>query len=700
VQFTAQGTFSDGTKRDLTNLVTWTATAPVATISSGGLAKTYTQGSSVITAAFNTPGGLISGTSTLTVTAPTLVSISVQPAATTVVAGNTVQFTAQGTFGDGTTQDLTNLVTWTATAPVATISPGGLAKTYTQGSSVITAAFNTPGGLISGTATLTVTAAPTLVSISVQSAVTTVAAGNTVQFTAQGTYSDGTKQDLTNLVTWTATAPVATISPGGLAKTYTQGSTVITAAFNTPGGLISGTATLTVTAPALVSIAVVNSSNPVLGGSSVTAKIARGTSHRFSAYGIYSDGSQNVLRAVWSVIPNPNSIASINGGLAIGLSPGTVTIIATDSATSISGSATLIVTPASPTHIVVSPVAQTIAPLTWLQFRALGEFNDNTTQDVTGDVKWSSTAPAVAKISILGPNVFATGVAAGSTMIQASLGGFPGTAPLTVSSASLISIAFTPEPAGLPIGSILSFGAVGTFSDGTKQQINLGSAWSITPNDGSIATIAAVDYYGARVAGVAAGSAMLEVQLGGVSKTAVLSVQSVSSVAIAPNPVTIALGTSQQFKATATLADGTTQDVTSSVTWVSTTPTIATITYAGWVTGIAPGTTTIGAEIGGQFTTAQLTVTSATMASLAITPTAPADVALGGTQQYKATGRFSDLTTQDLTNQVTWSSSDPGVAVVDGFGAASITGPGIATVKASGSINGSAATDQKVLTMH
>jgi len=701
VQFTAQGTFSDGTKRDLTNLVTWTATAPVATISSGGLAKTYTQGSSVITAAFNTPGGLISGTATLTVTAPTLVSISVQPAATTVVVGNTVQFTAQGTFGDGTTRDLTNLVTWTATAPVATISPGGLAKTYTQGSSVITAAFNTPGGLISGTATLTVTAAPTLVSISVQPAVTTVTAGHTVQFTAQGTFSDGTTQDLTNLVTWTATAPVATIAPGGLAKTYIKGSADITAAFNTPGGLISGTATLTVTAQALVSIVVLNASNPVPIGSSVTTKIARGTSHRFSAWGIYSDGSQNIVKAVWSVTPNPNSIASINGGRAIGLSPGTVTIIATDPATSISGSATLIVTAANPTRIVVSPVAQTIAPLTWLLFAAVGEFNDNTTQNVTEDVTWSSTAPAVATIhNFGGSNIFATGVAAGSTMIQASLGGFQGNDPLTVSSASLISIAFTPEPAGLLIGSNVGFRAVGTFSDGTQQQINLGSAWSITPKDGSIAKITGLGYSGVSVAGIASGSAMLEVQLGVVSKTAVLSVQSVSSVAIAPNPVTIAQGTSRRFTATATLADGTTQDVTSSVTWVSTTPTIATITNAGWVTGLAPGTTTIGAEIGGQFATAPLTVTSAIMASLAITPTAPADVALGGTQQYKATGRFSDLTTQDLTNQVTWSSSDPGVAVVDGFGTASITGPGTATVKASGSINGSAATDQKVLTMH
>ena len=429
MQFTAQGTFSDGTKRDLTTLVTWTATAPVATISSGGLAKTYTQGSSVITAAFNTPGGLISGTATLTVTAPTLVSISVQPAATTVVVGNTVQFTAQGTFGDGTTQDLTTLVTWTATAPVATISSGGLATTYTQGSSVITAAFNTPGGLISGTATLTVTAAPTLVSISVQSAVTTVAAGNTVQFTAHGTYSDGTTQDLTTLVTWTATAPVATISSGGLAKTYTQGSSVITAAFNTPSGLISGTATLAVTAPALVSIGISDTTSlpPVV--KPPTFKIPMGTSFRIFAYGIYTDGSERTLNAVWSVTPNPNSIARITNGRAIGLSAGTVTVNATDSATSISGSATLIVTDATVTGIVVSPVGQTIAPLTQVFFTALGEFSDGTTQIVTQDVKWSSTAPAVATVATPGYPGLATAVAAGSTMIQASLGSVTGTDP-------------------------------------------------------------------------------------------------------------------------------------------------------------------------------------------------------------------------------------------------------------------------------
>jgi uncharacterized protein YjdB len=354
------------------------------------------------------------------------------------------------------------------------------------------------------------------------------------------------------------------------------------------------------------------------------------------------------------------------------------------------------------TGIVVSPVGRTIAPSTYLFFTALGEFSDNTTQDVSLDVHWSSTAPAVA--TIVPYSGFATGVATGSTTIQASLGSTTGTAPLTVSSASPVSITLTPASAGAAVGSIVIFRATGTFSDGTQQPLSRVTEWTITPSNGSIAT---VDNLGV-VTAVAAGSAMVKAQFGAVSQTAVITVQSVTSVAITPNPATIAQGTRQQFKAIATLADGTTQDVSLSVKWTSTSPNIATINNqpadsvypAGLATGLAPGTTTITAEVDGQFATAQLTVTSATMTSLAITPTAPADVALGRTQQYRATGRFSDLTIQDLTNQVTWSSSEPGVAVVDGFGAASITGHGTATVKASGSINGRAATDQKVLTAH
>ena len=63
-------------------------------------------------------------------------------------------------------------------------------------------------------------------------------------------------------------------------------------------------------------------------------------------------------------------------------------------------------------------------------------------------------------------------------------------------------------------------------------------------------------------------------------------------------------------------------------------------------------------------------------------------------------GTFSDSTTQDVSYQVTWSSSSPNVAVVTATGLATSTGVGATTVKAAGNINENAATNQVLLTVH
>jgi hypothetical protein len=93
----------------------------------------------------------------LTVTAVPLVSILVTPANPTIIAGLTKQFTAIGTYSDGTSFDITALVTWTSgTTAVATVlSTSGLAIGVAAGTSTITAAL----GTISGSTLLTVTAA-------------------------------------------------------------------------------------------------------------------------------------------------------------------------------------------------------------------------------------------------------------------------------------------------------------------------------------------------------------------------------------------------------------------------------------------------------------------------------------------------------------------------------------------------------------
>ena len=71
-----------------------------------------------------------------------------------------------------------------------------------------------------------------------------IATGNQQQFTATGTYSDGSLQNLTNFVTWTSTTPgVATIHHTGLATGVNTGTTTIQAT----SGAINGSTGLTVT---------------------------------------------------------------------------------------------------------------------------------------------------------------------------------------------------------------------------------------------------------------------------------------------------------------------------------------------------------------------------------------------------------------------------------------------------------------------
>jgi uncharacterized protein YjdB len=88
------------------------------------------------------------------------------------------------------------------------------------------------------------------------------------------------------------------------------------------------------------------------------------------------------------------------------------------------------------------------------------------------------------------------------------------------------------------------------------------------------------------------------------STTAPSTVSSVSVSGTAP-----ALGAGAQFTATATLSNGTTQDVTSLATWQSSDTTEATVSSTGVVTAIAAGTVNVTATYQSVTGTEQITLT-------------------------------------------------------------------------------------------
>ncbi len=144
-------------------------------------------------------------------------------------------------------------------------------------------------------------------------------------------------------------------------------------------------------------------------------------------------------------------------------------------------------------------------------------------------------------------------------------------------------------------------------------------------------------------------------------------------------PYAIPAGSTEQLTATGHYSDSSTQDLTNSVTWGAT-PGAVTINSTGLATGVTPGTSTITATLGAVQGSATLTVPA--LLSIAVTPAFPS-ISGTNTQQFAATGTYSDSSTQDLTNSVTWASSTPAAATINSTGLAKGVAPGTTTISAT-----------------
>src|SRR5258708_26854527 len=184
---------------------------------------------------------------------------------------------------------------------------------------------------------------------------------------------------------------------------------------------------------------------------------------------------------------------------------------------------------------------------------------------------------------------------------------------------------------------------------------------------------------------VAAGTTTITATLGGVSGSTTLTVTAatLTSIAVTPANPSLPLGLTQQFTATGTFSDSTTQDLTTQVTWSSSSPGVATISNAGGskglATSVAAGTTIITATLGSVSGNTTLTVHALTLVSITVTPANPT-LTKGTTQQFTATGHYSDLSNPNLTTQVTWSSSKSAVVSISNAGGAK----GLAKPKSKG----------------
>ncbi|MBT9587086.1 beta-propeller fold lactonase family protein [bacterium] len=213
-----------------------------------------------------------------------------------------------------------------------------------------------------------------------------------------------------------------------------------------------------------------------------------------------------------------------------------------------------------------------------------------------------------------------------------------------------------PNQSNIAAGTSQQFQATLFVSDGTQLDVTPAVQWE--SSDPSVASVGSDGL----ARGLTQGTATIRAQGQNLSSAATLTVSAARlvSLSLAPTAASTPAGLAQQFTATGLFTNGARQDLTSQVDWTVLDGTVASINASGLATALKVGTTRVKAEFGSLTAETGWNVSNARLDTLRVTP-ADALTAPGSSRRYQAFADFSDHTTREVTQEVTWESSAPSV---------------------------------------
>jgi uncharacterized protein YjdB len=247
-------------------------------------------------------------------------------------------------------------------------------------------------------------------------------------------------------------------------------------------------------------------------------------------------------------------------------------------------------------------------------------------------------------------------------------------ATLSVTLVPVASVVISPTAPNVTVGQTVQLTATAMSATGQPLAGRL-TTWSTSA--GTVATVSSSGL----VTGVAAGSAVITATSEGKSAATTVTVQPpIASITVSPTISNLNVAWTATLTATARSANGV-PIAGVQFTWSSSNTSIATVSPAGVVTGVAPGNVTISASAGGKTGTAAITVQLAPVSRIVVTPANPS-VKVNNTVQLTAT--VYDAQNNVLTGRtVTWNSSNTNRATVNSTGLVTGKATGTATITAS-----------------
>lgn len=256
--------------------------------------------------------------------------------------------------------------------------------------------------------------------------------------------------------------------------------------------------------------------------------------------------------------------------------------------------------PVTPT-LEVTPGSQTLASGQTLQLTVTRRYPGNAVEDVTSKVTYVSSSRLVAAVDA-SKGIVTAGEQTGAALIRIvdPSSEAVATTTLTIVPSAIQSIDITPSPAVVvKKGEKRAFTASGHLNNGVVADVTPQVVWSVANE--SIASIGNTTLDKGIVTALTTG--LTEVQaldpVTGVSARTTLFVNGdatfLTAIVVSPNPATVKSGGKVQFTAHGILTDGTTVDVSKSVTWTSSGLAYALVDVNGLASGVLVGEVTINA---------------------------------------------------------------------------------------------------------
>ena len=305
-------------------------------------------------------------------------------------------------------------------------------------------------------------------------------------------------------------------------------------------------------------------------------------------------------------------------------------------------------------------------------------------------ITWASTASSVATVSSTG---VITAVAPGTANITATSEGQIGTAVITVTRPAVATLVIAPAPPTLLVGVADSANlSVATFTATPKdaaghQLVGRTIAWSSASS--SVAAVNAAGTVTALSPGTASINASSEGQTGSVSVT--VTRPPAATVTIAPASAALLVGVVDSTHLGMTTFTVAEKDAAGHVltgrvpAWASSASGVATVTSAGLVDAVSPGSAGITATVDGVVATAAVTVTRPNVAQVVITPQT-SSIKVNASETLTLT--LLDAQNNQLTGSGRFavaSNNSPGIITVNG---PTITGVAAGTGTATYTVDG------------